>query len=337
MPSRRLIDPSLWSNEKFATLSPQGRLLEIGLISIADDQGRGKANPVYLRSMLMAYDDIPTAQVEEWLQAIQSNGTILLYVADGKRFYQLLNWWEYQSHQWAQPSDYPAPDGWVDRVRINFRRKMTLTCNWTKTDGTVLPDTCDTAGRPLPSVQVDDPARNPARNPDHTHKLEVQDKDQDQDKEEDQDQDQSPRGLGGDMPAEPDTSTTTKGGSRRVVQVDSPHLKGTQKLFVGGYVSPGAGTNAVLVYYERFAINLASERLSRPQEDDLVRACTDLPRLRDVVEAYSRTTFNRRNVGLILDWYRDGIPDHVRKSAPAAVKSQPAKTGPKVLQVPVGV
>jgi len=78
----------------------------------------------------------------------------------------------------------------------------------------------------------------------------------------------------------------------------------------GKSIPAGTGQNAVQVYYERFPV-AEDTLLSEPQQDDLVKTCTDLNRLREVVTAYERRNYpNRRNVQLILDWYRDGIPQH---------------------------
>jgi hypothetical protein len=87
-----------------------------------------------------------------------------------------------------------------------------------------------------------------------------------------------------------------------------------------GYVPVGTGATAVEVYYERFDIQRREEKLTFPQEDDLVRRCPDLDRLRQVIEAYDRAGFkNRRNLELIFDWYRDGVPNkHQRKDQPHA-------------------
>lgn len=107
----------------------------------------------------------------------------------------------------------------------------------------------------------------------------------------------------------------------------------------GKSVPAGTGQNAVQVYYERFPV-APDTLLSEPQQDDLVRYCTDLDRLREVVIAFERHNYpNKRNVQLILDWYRDGIPQ--RRPA----DSRPSKTdlrnynaslksGPKRINIP---
>lgn len=87
----------------------------------------------------------------------------------------------------------------------------------------------------------------------------------------------------------------------RTLRITSPYLKGAH--FENGYIPEGAGQNAVQVYYERFCINETAAILSDVQEDDLVRLCPDLDRLRAVVTAYSRTNYRRGNVQIIIDGY----------------------------------
>ena len=86
----------------------------------------------------------------------------------------------------------------------------------------------------------------------------------------------------------------------------SPHMRGL--LLPNGYVPEGTGKNAVQVYYERFHFGDPDAHLSAPVEDDLVRICTDLARLREVVIAYSRTNYQPGNAQLIIDWYHAGVP-----------------------------
>lgn len=57
MARRRMIVPEIWQSESFAQLSILAKLVFIGLFSNADDEGRGIANPVYIKSILFPYDD----------------------------------------------------------------------------------------------------------------------------------------------------------------------------------------------------------------------------------------------------------------------------------------
>jgi hypothetical protein len=147
--TRRMIDSAMWSNENFAALPVMARLLQVGIINMADDQGRVKAFPAYLRSQVFPYDDVSIDDIRKWLTLIANNGTIAIYQADGKDYIQLLNWWEYQSLQYPAPSEYPAQPGWQDRVRYNAKGGVVLTYNYTTIKGERLPDTCDPRGNPI--------------------------------------------------------------------------------------------------------------------------------------------------------------------------------------------
>jgi hypothetical protein len=110
-----MIDSAMWSNENFAALPGMARLLQIGIINHADDQGRIKGHPVYLRSVIFPYDDITVEDIGKWLDMMAANGTVLWYEANGKEYLQLLNWWDYQDITSPKPSIYPAPPNWQDK------------------------------------------------------------------------------------------------------------------------------------------------------------------------------------------------------------------------------
>jgi len=148
--ARRMIDDSMWANERFAEMPMGARLLQIGIINHADDQGRMKANPVYLRAQIFPYDDISPKQIKEWLDIMAANDTIILFDADGRAYLQLTNWWKYQALQYAQPSQCPRPAGWKDRIRRTLTKGLIVTCNWQKVNGEPLEDTCDMDGKALP-------------------------------------------------------------------------------------------------------------------------------------------------------------------------------------------
>lgn len=148
--TRRMLDSSMWSNENFAALPAMARLLQIGMINHADDQGRIKANPLYLAKEIFPYDRVTPANVTKWLEQIADNGTVILYKAEGKQYAQLTKWWEYQSLQYAAPSEYPSPPNWKDRIRRTATKMVIVTYNWTLTNGVTVEDTCDERGKLLP-------------------------------------------------------------------------------------------------------------------------------------------------------------------------------------------
>ena len=149
--TRRMIDAALWQNEKFTRMPMGARMLQLGIITHADDQGRAKASLSFLRMQIFPDDEeVTNVDIQRWLDLMVKNGTIILYVADEKQYVQLINWWKYQSLQYAQPSQYPRPSGWQDRIRKTVTKGFIATCNWVTVDGTQLEDTCDQNGQPLP-------------------------------------------------------------------------------------------------------------------------------------------------------------------------------------------
>ncbi len=56
MARKRQIDPAIWTNEQFCNLSFNARLLFIGMISNADDEGRLKGSAKYLKMVVFPSD-----------------------------------------------------------------------------------------------------------------------------------------------------------------------------------------------------------------------------------------------------------------------------------------
>jgi len=161
MPSRRMIHPDFWRSESMARLTERQRLLFIGLISNADDQGRIRAHPALIRSDVYPFDDKPLDDIEADLNQIADVGSIQLYDVDGKRYCQILGWWVYQKPKWAWPSDIPAPDGWTDRLRYRVGNKPVKE-NWEGDEGD---DDADTErdgdeAEPFPSETTVEPPRS---------------------------------------------------------------------------------------------------------------------------------------------------------------------------------
>ena len=156
MASRRMIDPSFWQSESIAELPLAVRYTFIGLFSNADDQGRLKAHPALLRSKIYPLDDIALDVISAHLVDLEEGDFIILYGADGRDYLQIKNWWRYQRPRWAWPSEYPAPDGWADRLR--YRRGNTvIDQNWDDDE----PGPNDDEGTPPDSGQGDTQESDP--------------------------------------------------------------------------------------------------------------------------------------------------------------------------------
>jgi hypothetical protein len=135
MGKRRIIDSKIRTSQSFASFTYRQRDLWQGLIATADDQGRMPGTPAYIRSVVWPYDDLSIREVEDDLNAIVSAGNIVQYEFDGCWYIQIVNWWKYQSSQWAAPSDYPARSDWQDRVRYHGKGNKLITLSWDKPGG----------------------------------------------------------------------------------------------------------------------------------------------------------------------------------------------------------
>ena len=109
MARRRMIDPNFWTSEDVSRLSILGRVLLLGMISIADDEGRGRANINYLKSTIFPYDDIRTADLEKALLDISRNISVVLYDVAHSKYYAFTNWKKWQRVDKPRPSIFPNP------------------------------------------------------------------------------------------------------------------------------------------------------------------------------------------------------------------------------------
>jgi len=160
----RMIHTQIWRSEKFSAFGLRERLLWIGLVTNADDQGRGQAHPNLVRSDVFPLEDVPIPEIVGALEAFQAHGMLILYQGDDKHLYQVVNWWEYQgAMSWAWPSKYPPPDGWTDRVKYR-KGNAVMEDNWTSDGGKE--DAPSDGGEPAatPPRPHDEPALGQAPN-----------------------------------------------------------------------------------------------------------------------------------------------------------------------------
>jgi hypothetical protein len=109
MPRARNIKPSFFVNDDLAAISPLGRLLFIGLWTIADREGRLQDKPNKIKVQVLPYDD---CDVHALLSDLHKKGFIIRYETDGCPCIQILNFTKHQNpHVKEQDSELPAPDG----------------------------------------------------------------------------------------------------------------------------------------------------------------------------------------------------------------------------------
>ena len=108
MARARSIKPGFFTNDVLAEISPLGRLLFIGLWTIADRAGRLEDRPRRIKAEVLPYDD---CDCDTTLSELQRHGFILRYEANGERFIQVLNFCKHQNpHVKESESTIPAPD-----------------------------------------------------------------------------------------------------------------------------------------------------------------------------------------------------------------------------------
>lgn len=106
-----MIHPEIWESEDFSKLSNLAKLMFIGMFSLADDEGKGRAKAVYLKSVIFPYDEcLRLADVEKGLSEIASCMSVSLYTRDGNKYYKLDKWSKWQRVDKPQPSKIPDPD-----------------------------------------------------------------------------------------------------------------------------------------------------------------------------------------------------------------------------------
>lgn len=105
----RTVKPTFWGDEKVVDLSRDARLLLLGLISLADDEGRFPASLVAITGHVFPHDGLPPTKIRRWLTEIEAVGIIRLYT-DGRREYgHFPKWSEHQRINRPQRSALPAP------------------------------------------------------------------------------------------------------------------------------------------------------------------------------------------------------------------------------------
>lgn len=105
-----MIDPSFWTDEKLGSCSREERLLFMGLISNADDEGRLPGHPALLKAAIFPYDDdIDTGEVAAWLENLAAKGLVVAYQAGGEAVVWVKNFTKHQTIKKPTPSKLPPP------------------------------------------------------------------------------------------------------------------------------------------------------------------------------------------------------------------------------------
>lgn len=110
-PRIRTIKPEFWGSPDVSRLSRDARLLVVGLISMADDDGRFLASPNAIIGHVYPNDEnVTPVQVRKWLAEVSARDEpVHLYEVDGVRYGVLPNWHKHQRINRYSASKMPAP------------------------------------------------------------------------------------------------------------------------------------------------------------------------------------------------------------------------------------
>jgi hypothetical protein len=109
MPRIRTIKPGLWSDAQVVSLSHDARLLLIGLISMADDEGRFVATVAAIRGYVYPFDNVSDAYVRRLRDEIARTKIITVYNADGLELGAFPNYLRHQRINRPTSSVIPPP------------------------------------------------------------------------------------------------------------------------------------------------------------------------------------------------------------------------------------
>ncbi len=105
----RSLKPSIWADERFSEVGRDARLLFIGMISHADDDGRLVASASSLLGAIYPHDDPNAKQVEKWRAELVAVGLIEVYQHGKGTYAHLIGWANHQYIQKRMKSTLPPP------------------------------------------------------------------------------------------------------------------------------------------------------------------------------------------------------------------------------------
>jgi hypothetical protein len=111
MPRIRSIHPEAGDSEKLSLLTDSAERTFFRLLTHADDDGRGEDRCKLLAAKLYPlHDDKNADTVDADLDELVTVGLLVRYVVDGRRFFVIPTFKDWQSPRHPRPSKYPGPE-----------------------------------------------------------------------------------------------------------------------------------------------------------------------------------------------------------------------------------
>lgn len=104
-----MIESDIWTDEHISQLDYAGRLFWIGIITLANDFGKLKGHPDYLKSSIFPYDKVKP-EVEKYIDFLIQKEKIFFWESKGEKFIQIKNWKKYQTLTYIGKDNFPKID-----------------------------------------------------------------------------------------------------------------------------------------------------------------------------------------------------------------------------------
>lgn len=106
----RTMKPSFWGSPEAASMSRDARLLTLGLISAADDDGRFLASTAAVHGAVFPNDSIAPTTLRRWMAEVEEVGMVHIYKAGCVEYGVFPSWHKHQVIDRYTASLLPAPD-----------------------------------------------------------------------------------------------------------------------------------------------------------------------------------------------------------------------------------
>ena len=110
MARKRMISPEIWESQNFSLLSDIAKIVFISLFSHADDEGRGRADPTFIKNITFPYDENRrAADIKTALSEIARSMSVQFYSVNGIDYYFMTHWGRWQKVEKPSKSKLPPP------------------------------------------------------------------------------------------------------------------------------------------------------------------------------------------------------------------------------------
>lgn len=103
----RTIKPEFWTDEKIVELTPWARLLFLGLLNFADDNGRLVNSQKRIKMQVLPADSV---SIQELLTELGNAGFLLFYSVNNIDYIQIVNFTKHQKVNRPSHTTIPAPE-----------------------------------------------------------------------------------------------------------------------------------------------------------------------------------------------------------------------------------